>query len=170
MRCQWHRKHYFCVRKSSISRRIRSRIQKGFSPWIRGPEGIVWWKNPKVENLVTLSLKKGFKLLSKASWNSFQIIRHLNSNFFLDNFCTSSTFNLDYGSGNDPTFTPQIQGPKQTLEDMNAILQYNIPLVLCVRYVQVLYCKVRLDYCVFNYYIFGSMLVTISLHLAFTRR
>jgi hypothetical protein len=39
MRCQWLCKHDFCVRKSSISRRIRSRIQKGFRPWISGPEG-----------------------------------------------------------------------------------------------------------------------------------
>jgi hypothetical protein len=56
MRCHWHRMHEFCVRKSIISRRIRSRIKKGFSQWIRGPGGIVWWKKPKVENLVTLSL------------------------------------------------------------------------------------------------------------------
>jgi hypothetical protein len=35
MRCHWHHMHDFCVRKSIISRRIRSRIQKGFSPWIR---------------------------------------------------------------------------------------------------------------------------------------
>jgi hypothetical protein len=33
--CQWHRMHDFCVRKSIISRRIGSRIQQGFSPWIR---------------------------------------------------------------------------------------------------------------------------------------
>jgi hypothetical protein len=45
MPCQWHRMHDFCVRKLIISRRIRSRIQKRFSPWIRGPWGIVWWKN-----------------------------------------------------------------------------------------------------------------------------
>jgi hypothetical protein len=44
MRCHWHRMHDFCVRKSIISRRIRSKIQKGFSPWIRGPGGILWWK------------------------------------------------------------------------------------------------------------------------------
>jgi hypothetical protein len=35
---------HFCVRKSIISRRIRCRIQKGFSSWIRGPGGIVWFK------------------------------------------------------------------------------------------------------------------------------
>jgi hypothetical protein len=28
-----------------ISSRIRSHMQKGFNPWIRGPGGIVWWKN-----------------------------------------------------------------------------------------------------------------------------
>jgi hypothetical protein len=44
MWCHWHRMHDFFVRKSIISCRIRSRIQKGFSPWIRGPGGIVWWK------------------------------------------------------------------------------------------------------------------------------
>jgi hypothetical protein len=44
MRCHWYRMHDFCVRKSIISRRILCRIQKGFSPWIRGPGGIVWWK------------------------------------------------------------------------------------------------------------------------------
>jgi hypothetical protein len=30
--------------KIQISSRIRSRIQKGFTLWIRGPWGIVWWK------------------------------------------------------------------------------------------------------------------------------
>jgi hypothetical protein len=44
----------FCIRKSLMSRRIRSRIQKGLSPWIRGQGIIVWWKKPEVENLVTL--------------------------------------------------------------------------------------------------------------------
>jgi hypothetical protein len=32
-------------------------MQKGFRQWIRALEGIVWWKKPRVENLVTLSLK-----------------------------------------------------------------------------------------------------------------
>jgi hypothetical protein len=31
-------------------------IRNGFSPWSRALGGIVWWKNPRVENLVTLSL------------------------------------------------------------------------------------------------------------------
>jgi hypothetical protein len=44
MQCQWHRMHDFCVRKSIITRRIRNGIQKGFSPWIKGPGGIVWFK------------------------------------------------------------------------------------------------------------------------------
>jgi hypothetical protein len=52
----WRRMHDFCVRKSIISRRVRSIFQKGFSPWIRVPGGIIWWKKLKVENLVTLSL------------------------------------------------------------------------------------------------------------------
>jgi hypothetical protein len=56
MLCHWHRMHNFCVQQSIISRRIQSRIQKVFSLWIRGPGGIVWWKKPKVKNLVTLSL------------------------------------------------------------------------------------------------------------------
>jgi hypothetical protein len=50
MRCHWHRVHDFCVRKSIISRQIRSRIKKGFSLWIRGPGGIVWWKKPEGQN------------------------------------------------------------------------------------------------------------------------
>jgi hypothetical protein len=59
MQGHWQRMHDFCVRKSIISRRMRSRIQKGFSPWIRGQggTGIVWWKKLKVENLVTLYFK-----------------------------------------------------------------------------------------------------------------
>jgi hypothetical protein len=28
-------------------------IQKGFHPWIRGQDGVVWWKKPEFENLVT---------------------------------------------------------------------------------------------------------------------
>jgi hypothetical protein len=48
MRCHWHRMHDFCVRKSIISRRIRSRI--------RGPGGVICWKKPRVENIMTLSL------------------------------------------------------------------------------------------------------------------
>jgi hypothetical protein len=34
---------------SIIFRRIRSRIQKGFTPWIRGPGSIVWWKQRRSE-------------------------------------------------------------------------------------------------------------------------
>jgi hypothetical protein len=58
MRCHWHRMHDFRVRKSIISRRIRSRIQKGFSPWISGPGGIVWWKTEgrKSRDTVPLTL------------------------------------------------------------------------------------------------------------------
>jgi hypothetical protein len=68
MRGQWHCMHDFCVRKSIISRRIQNRISKDFSPWIRGPGGIVWWKNPEVENLVTLSLKREVTLTNLCGW------------------------------------------------------------------------------------------------------
>jgi hypothetical protein len=52
MRCHWHRMHDFCVRKSIISRRIRSRIQKAFSSWIRAQGALLDEKKPRVENLV----------------------------------------------------------------------------------------------------------------------
>jgi hypothetical protein len=45
-----------CTRLSQFSRRKRSHMQNGFWPWIRALGGIVWWKIPRVENLVTLSL------------------------------------------------------------------------------------------------------------------
>jgi hypothetical protein len=41
---------------SRISRRFPSHMQNGFTPWIRALGGVDWWKNPRVENLVTLSL------------------------------------------------------------------------------------------------------------------
>jgi hypothetical protein len=37
--CYWHRMYDFCVQKSIIFRRIRSRIQKGFSSVNLGPRG-----------------------------------------------------------------------------------------------------------------------------------
>jgi hypothetical protein len=33
--------------KSRISPRIRSHMQKGFNPCIRGPDGVVWWKKTR---------------------------------------------------------------------------------------------------------------------------
>jgi hypothetical protein len=41
-----------------FSRRKRSHMWNGSSPWIRALGGIVWWRNkkPGVENLMTLSL------------------------------------------------------------------------------------------------------------------
>jgi hypothetical protein len=42
--------------KIRISSRIRIYIWKGFSPLIRSPGRMFWWKKPRVENLVTLSL------------------------------------------------------------------------------------------------------------------
>jgi hypothetical protein len=41
---------------SRFSPRIRSHIKKGFNPCIRGLGGVVWWKKPEVENLVSWSL------------------------------------------------------------------------------------------------------------------
>jgi hypothetical protein len=42
--------------QSRISQRIRIYMQKGFNPNIRGPDEVVGWKKPEVENLVTQSL------------------------------------------------------------------------------------------------------------------
>jgi DNA repair protein RadC len=46
-------------RLSRISRRIRSHIRNGFSPLIRGPRDNSLTKNPRAENLMTLSLLMG---------------------------------------------------------------------------------------------------------------
>jgi hypothetical protein len=43
-------------RRCRITSRIWRHIQQGFNPWIRGLGGIVLWKKPDVENLVTLFL------------------------------------------------------------------------------------------------------------------
>jgi hypothetical protein len=32
-------------------------MQKGFNPWLKGPDRVVWWKKPEVENLPELFLK-----------------------------------------------------------------------------------------------------------------
>jgi hypothetical protein len=39
--------------QSHFSRRILIHIEKGFTPCIRDLGGVVWWKNPEVENLVS---------------------------------------------------------------------------------------------------------------------
>jgi hypothetical protein len=52
MRCHWHRMHDFFVRKLIISRRIRSRIQKGFCPWLREPRGYCFYE--KTEGRISL--------------------------------------------------------------------------------------------------------------------
>jgi hypothetical protein len=48
-------------KKNRISSRIRIYIRKGLIPLIRGPRMNVLMKKPRVENLVTLSLKKNCK-------------------------------------------------------------------------------------------------------------
>jgi hypothetical protein len=52
MRCQWYRMHRAsgindtaCILKNLISSRIRIYIRKGFSPLIRSPGRMFWWKN-----------------------------------------------------------------------------------------------------------------------------
>jgi hypothetical protein len=42
--------------QSRFSRRILIHIEKGFTPCLRGLGGVVWWKKPEVENLVSGSL------------------------------------------------------------------------------------------------------------------
>jgi hypothetical protein len=59
--CHWH--HCAQNRRfgSRFSSRIRIPFQKGFNPCIRCLGGVVWWKTPEVENLVSeplLSEKK----------------------------------------------------------------------------------------------------------------
>jgi hypothetical protein len=49
MRCHWHRMQDFCVQKSIISRRIRSRNQNGFIPWLRGPGYCLMKKNQRLK-------------------------------------------------------------------------------------------------------------------------
>jgi hypothetical protein len=55
-RCHWHSCDYNRRFHSRCSSRIRSHIQKGFSMWIMGIGGVVWWKKPEAENLVSGSL------------------------------------------------------------------------------------------------------------------
>jgi hypothetical protein len=42
-------------------RRIRSHMRNGFSPWIRGPGGIVWWKKNRESKI---SWQCPFKMVS----------------------------------------------------------------------------------------------------------
>jgi hypothetical protein len=74
--CQWHRMHCasgvndtawtvhavsmtpHAFYKILITSRIRIYIRNGFSPLIRSPWRMFWWKKPRVENLVTLSLSR----------------------------------------------------------------------------------------------------------------
>jgi hypothetical protein len=55
-RCHWHRCEANRRFHSRFSSRIRSHIQKGFNPCIRGLGGVDLWKKPEVENLVSGSL------------------------------------------------------------------------------------------------------------------
>jgi hypothetical protein len=55
-RCHWHRWNRFWRLSKRLSRRIRSHMRNGFSLLIRDLYGDDWWKKPRVENLVLLSL------------------------------------------------------------------------------------------------------------------
>jgi hypothetical protein len=60
---------------SRISLRIRSQMQKGFNPWVKGPKGVVWWKNRR----------------SKISWQGpFNVIRTARKSFVTGKTCASS--------------------------------------------------------------------------------
>jgi hypothetical protein len=55
-RCNWHRWNRFWRLLKRLSRWIRSHMRNGFSLLPRDLYGVDWWKKPRVENLVTLSL------------------------------------------------------------------------------------------------------------------
>jgi hypothetical protein len=85
MRCQWYRMHCECgindtaciVKKILISSRIRIYIWKGFSPLIsliRSRGRIGWWKKPRVENLVTLSLSAKYIMRRKISFFGSEVV------------------------------------------------------------------------------------------------
>jgi hypothetical protein len=75
-RCHWHRCDMhngiidtavtctevsltpLCNQLCRFSPRIRSHIQKGCNPCIMGLGGVVWWKKPVVENLVSWPLQE----------------------------------------------------------------------------------------------------------------
>jgi hypothetical protein len=59
--CMSQRSHWLNCDKSRrlqsrFSRRILIHVEKGFNPCLRGLRGVVWWKKPEVENLVSGSL------------------------------------------------------------------------------------------------------------------
>jgi hypothetical protein len=55
-RCHWHRGIRTFQTIISIFSANKSHMRNGFSPWIRALEGIVWWKKPRAENPVALSV------------------------------------------------------------------------------------------------------------------
>jgi hypothetical protein len=54
--CYWPRWNRFWRLSKRLSRRIRSHMRNGCIPWIRALGGVDWWKKPRVENRVQLSL------------------------------------------------------------------------------------------------------------------
>jgi hypothetical protein len=46
MRCHWHRMTVFAFENRSYLGEFEAEFKKAlFSPWVRGPGGIIWWKN-----------------------------------------------------------------------------------------------------------------------------
>jgi hypothetical protein len=66
--------------KSIISRRTRNRIQKGVSPWIRGPGGFFWWRKGR-KSRDTVALINEITVLSAWTFFSEQSILTLTSYF-----------------------------------------------------------------------------------------
>jgi hypothetical protein len=62
----WHRMNYFCAQKLIISRRIRSRIQNGFGPWIRSQGVLIDLKTEGQKSHDTVPLNYLYCL--KKSW------------------------------------------------------------------------------------------------------
>jgi hypothetical protein len=52
----WHCRIRTFQRLSEFSRQKLYHMRHGLSPWIKALGGIVWWKKPRVENPVTLSI------------------------------------------------------------------------------------------------------------------
>jgi hypothetical protein len=52
----WPRWNHYWLLLKRLSRRIQSHLRNDFSLLIRGLYLVDWWKKPRVENLVTLSL------------------------------------------------------------------------------------------------------------------
>jgi hypothetical protein len=55
--------------QSLFPRRILIHIEKGFKPCLRGLGGVVWWKKPEVENLVSGFFKESLIKIGWKKWS-----------------------------------------------------------------------------------------------------